>query len=192
MGWHFRWACALVHCGASASSVLGLDLVPQSATWPASLGVRVCGPFVKSRRCSSQDPRGIPSCFGMWDLRCLCRKGYIYSWGGGTWGKGENIAISLNPCPSTLPARSSPLCAPRCLSSGLGGSELCLQEPTYIELSEGNVSELVAQREIQLQRQRGKSDSKLFLHVPIARAVVWKFLYFNVKFQTLKKKSRFT
>ena len=30
-----------------------------------------------------------------------------------------------------------------------GGSELCLQEPTYVELSEGNVSELVAQREIQ-------------------------------------------
>ena len=171
-GWPFRWACALVHRGASAASVLGLDLVPQSATRPASLGVSECGPFMKSGRCSSQDPRGIPSCFGMWDLRCLCRKGCIYFWGGGTWGKGEDIAIRLNPSPSTLPARSSPLCAPRCLSSGLGGSELCLQEPTYVELSEGTVSELVAQREIQLPRQRGKSDSKLFLHVPIARAVV--------------------
>ena len=155
---------------------LHLDLTWSLSPPPDQLlwALRVCGPFMNSRCYSSQDPRGITSCFGRWYLRCLCRKGCIYTGGGGTWGKGENIATNpnLNPAPSTLPARSSPLCAPRCLSGGLGGSEPCLQEPIDVELSEGNVRELVAQREIQLERQRGKSNSKLFLHVPIARAAI--------------------
>lgn len=82
--------------------------------------------------------------------------------------KEKTLPQALTPPP---PPFQPDLCSPASVRWA-GVSEQCLQEPTDVELSEGNVSELVAQREIQLQRQRGKSDSKLFRHVPIARAVV--------------------